>query len=192
VLVMHGVQVPGRLAVDRLELPAGGRLLVTGPNGAGKSTLLAVLAGRLTPPHGTVTRRPSARVGLLEQDAMFPRPHLSTAAIYRAALGEHAVPLADLGLLAPAELNRPVGALSAGQRRRLALALLVARSPEVLLMDEPTNHLSLMLADELEDALRAAPGTIVIATHDRWQRRHWDGAHLELAAGRPVRYRAAV
>jgi macrolide transport system ATP-binding/permease protein len=192
VLAMHGVRVPGRLAVDRLELPAGGRLLVTGPNGAGKSTLLAVLAGRLTPPHGAVTLRAGARVGLLEQDAMFPQPHLSAASIYCAALGEHAVPLADLGLLASAELDRPVGELSAGQRRRLALALLVARSPEVLLMDEPTNHLSLTLVDELEDALGAAPGTIVIATHDRWQRRHWDGAHLELAAGRPVRYLAAV
>ncbi|MGH3995081.1 MAG: hypothetical protein ACRDSN_21775, partial [Pseudonocardiaceae bacterium] len=63
---------------------------------------------------------------------------------------------------------------------------LVARSPDVLLLDEPTNHLSLALVDELEEALRATPAAVVIATHDRWQRRRWDGEELELAAGRPV------
>ncbi len=197
-LAVEAIDIRKRLGAVRvldgltLRVEAGEVYGLLGPNGAGKSTLLAVLAERLTPPHGTVTLGPGVRVGLLEQDAVFPRPHRSVASIYRASLGEHAVPLADLGLLASAELDRPIGELSAGQRRRLALALLVARSPEVLLLDEPTNHLSLTLVDELEEALRAAPGTIVIATHDRWQRRHWDGAHLELAAGRPVRYRAAA
>ena len=188
VLAARDVVVPGRLAVDRLDVPAGGRLLVTGPNGAGKSTLLAVLAGRLQPAGGSVAVRRGMRVGLLEQDTVFARPLDSAACVYRAAVGPDAVPLAGLGLLAPAELDRPVGELSVGQRRRLALALLIARSPDVLLLDEPTNHLSLTLATELEDALRAAPGTIVVATHDRWQRRHWDGARLELDAGRPVRH----
>ena len=192
VLVARGVRVPGRLAVDRLDLPAGGRLLVTGPNGAGKSTLLAVLAGRLRPAGGAVTVRRGVRVGLLEQDTVFAHPERSAARTYRAAVGEETVSLVELGLLAPAELDRPVGELSVGQRRRLALALLVARSPEVLLLDEPTNHLSLALVGELEEALRVAPGTVVIATHDRWQRRHWDGARLELDAGRPVRHRESA
>ena len=192
VLVARDVVVPGRLAVDRLDVPAGARLLVTGPNGAGKSTLLAVLAGRLRPASGSVATRPGARVGLLEQDAVFARPLDSAARMYGAAAGAGGVPLIELGLLAPADLDRPVAELSVGQRRRLALALLIARSPDVLLLDEPTNHISLTLAAELEEALRTAPGTIVVATHDRWQRRHWDGARLELAAGRPVRRTAAA
>ncbi|WP_407941893.1 ATP-binding cassette domain-containing protein [Microcella pacifica] len=58
------------------------------------------------------------------------------------------VPLADLGLLAPRDLDRPVGALSIGQQRRVALALVVARPPHLFLLDEPTNHLSLRLAGE--------------------------------------------
>ena len=92
-------------------------------------------------------------------------------------------PLAELGLLAPRDLDRPVGALSVGQRRRVALALLVADPPHVLLLDEPTNHLSLTLVEELEDAPRAAPGAVVVASHDRWLRRRWDGPELQLAAG---------
>ncbi len=184
VLSVRDVVVPGRLAVDRLDVPAGGRLLVTGANGVGKSTLLAVLAGTLRPARGQVLRRRGLRVGLLEQDVVFERPHLSAARTYAEALGDGVVALAELGLLAGPELPRPVGELSVGQRRRLALAILVGRSPDVLLLDEPTNHLSLTLAAELDEALRTAPATIVVATHDRWQRRHWDGARLELAGPR--------
>jgi macrolide transport system ATP-binding/permease protein len=75
----------------------------------------------------------------------------------------------------PRDLATPVGRLSVGQRRRLALAVLVARVPDVLLLDEPTNHLSLALAGELEEALGSAAGTVVVASHDRWLRRRWDG-----------------
>jgi macrolide transport system ATP-binding/permease protein len=74
----------------------------------------------------------------------------------------------SLGLVAPRHLATRVGNLSAGQRRRLALALLLADPPDLLLLDEPTNHLSSALADELEDAFGASPGAIVVATHDRW------------------------
>jgi macrolide transport system ATP-binding/permease protein len=180
------VLVHGRLDLDELDVPAGGRLLVTGPNGAGKSTLLGVLAGRLRPDGGTVRRLPGATVGLLDQDVTFGAPQRTARQTYDAALGELAerVKLAELGLFTAAQLAQPVGELSVGQRRRLALAVLVARGPDVLLLDEPTNHISLTLAEELEQALRASPATIVVATHDRWQRRHWQGSRLRLRAGR--------
>jgi len=90
------------------------------------------------------------------------------------------VPLSSLGLLSEADLGRPVGHLSVGQRRRLALALLVAHPPELLLLDEPTNHLSPALCDELEAAMGAGPGAIVVAGHDRWLRRRWQGRELRL------------
>ncbi len=143
-LSLRKVRVPGRLALDRLDVSAADRLLVTGANGAGKSTLLAVLAGGLDAA-GEVRRRAGLRVGLLAQDTVFDRPDRTAREIYERALGPGraaSVPLGSLGLLGPSDLGRRVGELSAGQRRRLALALLVADPPEVLLLDEPTNHLS--------------------------------------------------
>ncbi|QNS08039.1 ABC-F family ATP-binding cassette domain-containing protein [Streptomyces xanthii] len=182
---LSGVHVPGRLAVGDLTLSPGDRLLVTGGNGAGKSTLLAVLAGRLTAA-GAVRRRPGLTVGLLAQDTEFERPERSAQQVYTAVLGParaEATPLSALGLLAAPERAKSVAHLSVGQRRRLALALLVARPPELLLLDEPTNHLSPSLCDELEEALRAeGPGAVVVASHDRWLRSRWTGRVLGLAA----------
>ncbi|MFD7640457.1 ABC-F family ATP-binding cassette domain-containing protein [Kitasatospora sp. NPDC059795] len=180
-VTLHRIRVPGRLALDELEVAPDERLLITGGNGTGKSTLLAVLAGRLTP-SGQVHRRPGATVGLLTQDTAFDRPDRTARDTYLLALGPdlaERVPLASLGLLAAADLDRPVGDLSVGQRRRLALALLVARPPHLLLLDEPTNHLSPALCDELEEAIGGTgPGAIVLAGHDRWLRRRWQGREI--------------
>ncbi|MFD6534491.1 ABC-F family ATP-binding cassette domain-containing protein [Streptomyces sp. NPDC060184] len=184
-LSLRDVRVPGRLSLDRLDLHPGRRLLVTGPNGAGKSTLLAVLAGALTVPSGRVRRRDGLRAGLLAQDTVFEHPGRTVAETYALGLGEERserVPLATLGLFAARDLDSRVGELSAGQRRRLALALLVADPPDLLLLDEPTNHLSPRLADELEEALGTGPGTVVVASHDRWLRSRWPGAELRLRA----------
>ncbi|MEV4754715.1 ABC-F family ATP-binding cassette domain-containing protein [Micromonospora sp. NPDC049559] len=183
---LRDVRVPGRLALDRLDVPATDRLLVTGPNGAGKSTLLAVLAGRLAAT-GELRRRRGLRVGLLAQDTVFDRPGRTARETYEAALGAEraeSVPLLSLGLLGPADLDRPVGQLSVGQRRRLALALLVADPPQLLLLDEPTNHLSPRLCDELEEALATGPGAIAVASHDRWLRSRWPGRELRLSPRR--------
>ncbi|TYB50784.1 ABC-F family ATP-binding cassette domain-containing protein [Nonomuraea sp. PA05] len=184
-LSLRDVRIPGRLSIARLDLAPGTRLLVTGPNGAGKSTLLSVLAGRLQP-GGEVHRRPGLTTGLLTQDTVFTEPDRTVRETYEAALGPEraeTVPLRSLGLIAPRDLNLRVGELSVGQRRRLALALLVADPPELLLLDEPTNHLSPRLADELEEALGAGggPGAVVIASHDRWLRDRWHGSRLRLA-----------
>ncbi|GAA4534584.1 ABC-F family ATP-binding cassette domain-containing protein [Amycolatopsis samaneae] len=178
------LEVPGRLSVPRLDVTGTARLLVTGGNGAGKSTLLSVLAGRLTPAGGTVHFGHGVRVGMLDQDVEFPDPARTAHQVYREALGEQAPPLSRLGLLASRDLGRPVGTLSVGQRRRLALAVLLAQPPDVLLLDEPTNHISLTLAEELFAALGSAPGAVVIASHDRWLRRDWTGDRLELADGK--------
>ncbi|NED11315.1 ABC-F family ATP-binding cassette domain-containing protein [Streptomyces sp. SID9124] len=181
---LRDVRFPGRLAVDRLDVGASERLLVTGGNGTGKSTLIAVLAGRPVA-RGEVVRRPGLSVGVLAQDSVFRRPDRTVADTYVQVLGaERAelVPLASLGLLHEADADKPVHRLSAGQRRRLALALLMARPPELLLLDEPTNHLSPALCDELEEALGPGPGAIVVASHDRWLRRRWRGRELRLGA----------
>ncbi|MFG2356938.1 ABC-F family ATP-binding cassette domain-containing protein [Streptomyces sp. NPDC048521] len=193
-VALRDVRVPGRLALDDLEVSATDRLLVTGGNGAGKSTLLAVLAGRL-PAEGEVRRRRRLTVGLLTQDTVFDRPERTVRDTYELSLGAaraEKVPLGSLGLLHEADLGKPVGRLSVGQRRRLALALLVARPPQLLLLDEPTNHLSPRLCDELEDALGTGPGAIVLASHDRWLRQRWPGREIRLEPGSGQRENTAT
>jgi macrolide transport system ATP-binding/permease protein len=183
-LSVRDIHLPGRLDLDRLDIATTSRLLVTGGNGAGKSTLLYLLAGMLTPASGTVHRGRGVRVGLLEQDVVFADPEVTARRLYARSVSETAPQLTQLGLIAPKDLGKKVGELSVGQRRRLALAILVADPPQVLLLDEPTNHISLTLAEELFAALETAPGAVVVASHDRWLRRRWDGANLDLAAGR--------
>ncbi|MFI8817990.1 ABC-F family ATP-binding cassette domain-containing protein [Streptomyces sp. NPDC055082] len=186
---LRDVRVSGRLALDALEVSATDRLLITGDNGAGKSTLLAVLAGQLSA-EGEVRRRGGLTVGLLTQDTVFDRDDRTVHETYVLSLGAaraEKVPLGSLGLMNAADLDKPVGHLSVGQRRRLALALLVARPPQLLLLDEPTNHLSPRLCDELEEALRTGPGAIVLASHDRWLRRRWEGREIRLESGRGQR-----
>ena len=114
---------------------------------------------------------PSAQCGAVVIDFAGAVPR----GTYGRALGAERVPLESLGLH-KRDLGKPVGALSAGQQRRLALALLVADPPHLLLLDEPTNHLSPTLCDELEDALGPGPGAI-----DRWLRRRRQGARPDLA-----------
>ncbi|WP_020120276.1 ABC-F family ATP-binding cassette domain-containing protein [Streptomyces canus] len=184
-LLLHGIRVPGRLTLDGLEISPTDRLLVTGGNGAGKSTLLAVLAGHL-PAEGEVRRRRGLTVGLLTQDTEVEHADRTARDTYEQALGARRaerVPLRSLGLMHEADLDKPVGHLSVGLRRRLALALLVARPPHLLLLDEPTNHLSPRLCDELEAALGPGPGAIVVASHDRWLRRRWQGRAVRLERG---------
>lgn len=189
-LQVSDVAVEGRLELETLRVAPLSRLLVTGANGAGKSTLLGVLAGTRQVDRGTVQRRRGLRVQLLEQDVRFADPDATPRRLYERVLGERRaeqVPLSSLGLIAPRDESRPVGSLSVGQQRRLALALVIARPPHVFLLDEPTNHLSLELATDLEEALGSYPGAVVIASHDRWLRRRWAGERLDLAFGRAAR-----
>ncbi|MFI2777750.1 ABC-F family ATP-binding cassette domain-containing protein [Streptomyces sp. ALB3] len=172
--------VPGRLLLDSLYVPAGGRLLVTGPNGAGKTTLLRVLAGELRPEAGATVRRPG-RVGFLRQVSV-PACAEEGGRSLRAAFGEdRADELLALGLFREADLDRPVRELSIGQRRRLELARLVTGSHDLLLLDEPTNHLAPALVEELQAALSAYRGTLVVVTHDRRLRSALPAAARELA-----------
>ncbi|MET0865524.1 MAG: ABC-F family ATP-binding cassette domain-containing protein [Nakamurella sp.] len=174
-VLIRDLEVTGRLAMPFLELPSGSRLLLTGANGSGKSSLLNVICGRLAPSRGTATIT-ARRVGMLDQDVLFDDPAASARLTFERAAGVlDAAVLTDLGLLRSREIDTPVGNLSVGQRRRLGLAILLAGQPDLVLLDEPTNHISLSLAGELEQALATAPATVIVASHDRWLRRRWSG-----------------
>lgn len=189
VLTATNVAVRGRLTETSVTISRGEKWLITGPNGSGKSTLLSVLAGTLEPRAGHVARSPKDRIRVLTQETTLsdPRqrgPGRSAAQAYTDLVGARLaakVPLATFGLIAPRDLNRPVAELSVGQQRRLALATILAAPPEILLLDEPTNHFSLHLVTALEEAILDYPGTIVVASHDRWLRNRWTGRQFELS-----------
>ncbi|MGG6380154.1 ABC-F family ATP-binding cassette domain-containing protein [Paenarthrobacter sp. NEAU-H11] len=185
VLALRGVSVPGRLETTDFQAGAGEKILITGPNGAGKSTLLSILAGPLEPAAGSVTR--PERVGYLQQELELPqRPALRLLPAFAAGLGgnidEHAEALLRLGLFRTSEFHVPVGSLSAGQQRRLALARLLLGGYGTLVVDEPTNHLAPVLVEQLEAALADFAGTLVMVSHDR-ALREWFAACARRSSG---------
>ncbi|MBU4215495.1 MAG: ATP-binding cassette domain-containing protein [Actinobacteria bacterium] len=183
-LDLRAPRVAGRLDLPgvRVEVDPCSRLLVTGVNGAGKSTLLAALAGSVELGRGVRSLGAGVRVGVLTQDGQLPDddPTLTGFEAYgllaRRLLAsglldpDHLVPVAALGLLPEADLERPLAQLSVGQRRRFALACVLLPAPHVLLLDEPTNHLSVGLVDDLTQALAGTSAAVVVATHDRRMR----------------------
>ncbi|WP_221889768.1 ATP-binding cassette domain-containing protein [Streptomyces sp. WAC06614] len=194
-VVADGLALPGRLEPVSFRLEPGDRLLVTGPNGAGKSTLLRLLArgagetghvggtDALERPHGELRRPP--RVGLLRQDDPWAAESRTVTEAFGPAGAER---VTALGLLTPADLTRPVRELSAGRRRKLELARLVAAGPlDLLLLDEPTNHLAPAVVEDLEAALARFTGTVVLVTHDRRLRAAFTGHDLQLTPAGPAR-----
>jgi macrolide transport system ATP-binding/permease protein len=97
---------------------------------------------------------------------------------------EYAGQLLALGLFREEDLHVPVVALSAGQQRRLQIARLVTRAADLLVLDEPTNHIALDLVEDLEAALAAYPGAVVAVSHDRGFCERFEGERLELRGGR--------
>jgi len=182
---VRDLHVPGRVDLDALDVTASTRLLVEGPNGSGKSSLLAAMVGRLAPRRGSVLRARGVRLGLLAQHTVWSDPSLNVLSVFASGrdgeVDEHVSALLDVGLVHPRELRTPVGHMSVGQQRRVALARLVVDDPDVLLLDEPTDHLSLALVQELEDALHERQGALVVVSHDRWLRRRWTGERVALS-----------
>ncbi|MEO3976095.1 ribosomal protection-like ABC-F family protein [Streptomyces sp. CAU 1734] len=187
---LAGIAVGDRLRLDGLRVAAGRRLLVTGPNGAGKTTLLRVLAGELRPDRGTVHHRARVRIGYLPQELPAAPPPGTLLEAYAAgrpgAPEEYTDELLALGLFRADDLEAPAAALSIGQRRRLELARLLRTPVDLLVLDEPTNHVALSLVEELEEALAAYRGAIVAVSHDRRFRSGFAGERLELRAGRAL------
>ena len=154
----------------------GDRIGLVGANGAGKTTLLRLLTEQLTPDGGTVRIGQTVRAGYLSQQlAELPTDARVLEAVEQVArrvrFGDReltAAQLAELFGFGESRLWTVVGDLSGGERRRLQLLRLLAAEPNVLLLDEPTNDLDTDTLAELEDLLDSWPGTLVVASHDRY------------------------
>jgi ATP-binding cassette subfamily F protein uup len=154
----------GRVLFEGLSFTVsdGDRIGVVGINGTGKSTLLKIVAGADQPDGGQVRRGRGSRVGFLEQV-----PELLPGTV-RAAVGEGWEAEAALSRLGIGpEIDNDVSTLSGGQRKRVALARVLAHPVELLVLDEPTNHLDLPAVAWLEQRLLAFRGGLVLVTHDR-------------------------
>ncbi len=168
------VSAGDKLLLERAELwlERGEHVSLVGPNGAGKTTLIETLTGRHELDAGKLRTGHNVKIGYLSQHA--DEVGAGTARTVLEAAG-HATGLtpgkarALLGrfLFSGEEAERPLEALSGGERRRLALAILVHSGANVLVLDEPTNHLDLESREALEAALQVFEGSLLLVSHDR-------------------------
>ncbi|MCB2175078.1 MAG: ATP-binding cassette domain-containing protein [Actinomycetales bacterium] len=160
-----------RLGPVDLEVTWQDRVAITGPNGAGKTTLLALLLGRLAPVEGRVDVGSGVLVGEVDQaraafESDAPLGSAFAVEVPDWPTADVRTLLAKFGLGAD-HVGRASSSLSPGERTRAALALLQARGVNLLVLDEPTNHLDLPAIEQLEAAMDAFDGTILLVTHDR-------------------------
>ena len=155
----------------------GDRIGIVGKNGDGKSTLLRLFAKTQEPDSGQITKRSDVRIGMLDQvDDFLPDQSISQVVIGDLAEHEWAgnSKIRDIfaGLLADFDFEQKVVQLSGGQRRRVALAALLAGDWDILMLDEPTNHLDIegvaWLAQHLKSRWGKANSGLLLVTHDRW------------------------
>ncbi len=150
-----------------LTVQPGDRVALVGRNGSGKSTLMKVMAGLVEADKGVITVPSGTSVGYMEQDpdlsgfetlGDFASAGLAPSEMYR-------VERAGEGL--KFDPSKPVATASGGERRRAALARLMAEEPDLMLLDEPTNHLDIEAIGWLEDELRHTRAAFVLISHDR-------------------------
>jgi ATP-binding cassette subfamily F protein uup len=158
-----------------MRLQRGDRLGFIGPNGAGKSTLLRLILGQLEPDAGSVRLGANVQVAYFDQmrEQLDPQKSvvetISPGSDWIEIGRERKHVMTYLGdfLFAPQRANSPVKALSGGERNRLLLARLFARTANVLVMDEPTNDLDIESLELLEATLQSYAGTLLLVSHDR-------------------------
>ncbi len=154
----------------RLEVAPEARIVLTGPNGSGKSTLLRTIAGQLPPLSGRVERGPSVNLGYMSQEQSGLDMASTPLQTIRHAFNNETRARKFLAnfLFTGEEPMRPNNLLSYGQRARLALAKMVAAGCNVLLLDEPINHLDIPARARFEETLGSFEGAVLVVVHDRY------------------------
>ena len=154
-------------------LNEGDKVGVIGINGTGKSSFLRVLAGQQVPDSGTVSRDPNVQVCFLSQNPKMDPEATVLEQVFSdfspdtRALMEYEAK-AMLTRLGITDFAQPVGTLSGGQRKRVALAAVLLHPADVLILDEPTNHLDLDSREWIEEAVEEYEGALLFVSHDRY------------------------
>ena len=144
----------------------GDKIGIIGINGTGKTTLLRMVAGLEQPDEGQIVKQNNLRIAYLPQNPVFPEN--ATILSYMQDSEQQWRVESNLNKLGILEYDIPLEYLSGGQRRKVALAKVLASDFDMLLLDEPTNHLDAEMISGLEDYLREFRGTVLMVTHDRY------------------------
>lgn len=176
-----------------LYVDTGDKVGIIGMNGTGKSTLLRILAQAEEPDSGTVQVFPNVRISYMPQNAdmneqatVLEQIFLGLSQEYREIAAYEARTM--LNRLGITDYDKKIGALSGGQRKRVALATALIQPADVLILDEPTNHLDMEMAAWLEDYLRRFAGGMLLITHDRYFLDRVVNRIVELENGRLYSY----
>ncbi len=168
------------------------RVGIIGPNGSGKSTLVKIMAGHEMADSGIVTRRNHIRIAYIAQQSSFDPESTVSETLERAAReigleAEELVPQVQevLGKSGFQNGEQPIGPLSGGWHKRLAIACGLVKNPDVMLLDEPTNHLDLEGMLWLAQLMAQAPFAWLMVSHDRWFLEHATNKVAELNSRYP-------
>lgn len=166
----------------------GDKVGIIGINGTGKSTLLKMLAGEEVPETGQIIMQNNVRLAYLPQNPQFPE-NATILSYIQDCEAEWKVQshLTQLGIT---EYEKQIAVLSGGQRRKVALAKILAQDFDILLLDEPTNHLDEAMISWLEEYLKNFRGTVLMVTHDRYFMDKVTNRILEISHGKMYSYEA--
>jgi ATP-binding cassette subfamily F protein 3 len=179
-----------KVVLDQVDLSinAGDRIGVIGRNGAGKSTLFRILTGQIEEDAGSVELLGGARLGILEQDAVYNEQELVVSFLerYTGAPSWEAYRLAQDFGLSRDQMDGAILDLSGGYRMRMMIVALLLQKPDVLLLDEPTNYMDLSTILALESFLQDFRGTLLVISHDREFLRRVTDQTLEVDQGNAI------